>query len=119
MRKYKHLDEVTKALDSFDYQKVISFLTDDCYFQAGNLVPIKGKQEIYEMFNSFKDSLLEVTHNIDNIIEGNDSVVYYGNVQYKRKDGFELQVPVCDVFKVENNKIKEYYIFIDWSELLK
>lgn len=118
MRRFKYLDELTEALDVFDYDRVVSFLSDDCYFQAGNLPPVIGKQNISNMLNSFRDSLMKVTHRIDDVIESEDSAVYYGEVSYKKTNGFEITVPVCDVFKLRDNKIEKYYIFIDWSALL-
>lgn len=37
--------------------------------------------------------------------------------KYRNFDDSTLKVPVCDVLKIRENKITEYYIYIDWSEL--
>lgn len=113
----KHLDELSIALDNKDIEKVISFLTDDCLFQAGNNEPIQGKELIADTLNNFFDSVISTKHEVGDKFETENSVVHRGRVTYTRLDNSLLTIPFCDVFKMKGTKIAEYYIYINWSEL--
>ncbi|MBC6999823.1 nuclear transport factor 2 family protein [Cytophaga sp. FL35] len=116
-REYKHLDSLTDALDSKDTERVLSFLTEDCLFQAGNTPVVKGKKQIGEVFNSFFPQVSSISHQITDVFEFCNTLVHMGIVVYTRLDGSRLKVPFCDIFKVQNGLINEYYIYIDWSNL--
>jgi len=118
-RKYSNFDYVSKTLDSKDTEAVLAYLTDDCIFQAGNAPVVRGKAAIKNTFDQFYPAVKSIKHEITDIFESGDSVVHRGRVTYTRLDESTLTVPVCDVFKVRNNKIAEYYIYIDWSKLFK
>ena len=119
MKTYPFLDTLSPALDAKDTEKVLSLLTDDCLFQAGNTEPVKGKEAIANTLNSFFPSVKKIEHNMTDSFESGTSVVYRGMVTYTRHDDSMLTVPVCDVFKMKGDKVSEYYIYIDWSELFK
>ncbi len=119
MEKYQFLKELSPSLDRKDTQGVLAFLSDDCLFQAGNSEPVKGKEAIGNTLDNFFPNVKAINHNMTDVFESGDSVVHRGMVTYTRLDGSLLAVPVCDVFKMEDNKIKEYYIYVDWSELFK
>ncbi|MGL4652027.1 nuclear transport factor 2 family protein [Cetobacterium sp.] len=116
-RKYKNFDNLSKALDSKNTEVVLEYLTDNCIFQAGNIPAVQGKEAIKNIFDQFYLAVKSITHEITDIFESGDSVVQRGTVTYTRLDGSTLKVPVCDVLKISDNKIAEYYIYIDWSEL--
>lgn len=118
-RKYSSFDHLSKALDSKNTEAVLAYLADDCIFQAGNAPAIQGKAAIKNTFDQFYPAVKSINHEITDIFESDDSVVQRGTVTYTRLNGSTLTVPVCDVFKVRDNKITEYYIYIDWSELFK
>ncbi len=115
--RYGYLEGLSPSLDAKDTEKVLSFLTDDCVFQAGNLEPVKGKKAIAETLNGFFPVVKIIEHEMSDTFESGDSVVHRGIVTYTRLDDTTLTVPVCDVFKMRDNKIAEYYIYIDWSNL--
>ena len=116
-RRYAHVDQMTPALDAQDVETILSLLTDDCYFQAGNTPAVTGKEVIGRVFRDFFPRLKQVQHEIRDIFESEDRAVYCGYVTYTRPDDTELRVPVCDVFELVDNKIRAYYIYIDWSAL--
>lgn len=118
-RRYEHLDTFSKLLDSQQTDKVLECLSDDCLMQAGNSEPIRGKEAIRKTFEDFYPLTKSVAHNITDISESGDTLMHRGEVTYTRLDNSTLTVPVCDVFKMKDGKINEYYIYIDWSELFK
>lgn len=118
-RNYGFLDQLSLYLDSKNTDRILEFLTDDCLLQAGNSEIVKGKEGIKQIFDSFFPNVKNIEHDLTDSFENGNSVVYRGTVTYTRLDDSTLTVPVCDVFKMEDNLIKEYYIYIDWSELFK
>ena len=116
-RKFAHIDTLSETLDSQDVDKVLEYLTEDCLFTAGNSESIQGKKDIKSTLNSFFDSVKSTRHRLSDIFESDNSLVHRGDVTYTRLDNTKLTVPFCDVFKIRDNKIAEYTIYIDWSEL--
>ncbi|WP_430817424.1 nuclear transport factor 2 family protein [Carboxylicivirga sp. RSCT41] len=116
-RKFKNIDALSEALDAKLLDRVLSFLTEDCLFVAGNGEVVKGKANIRKVFEGFFPAVRSTAHNVSDIFESGNSLVHRGTVTYTRLDGSQLTVPFCDIFKMEGTLINEYYIYIDWSEL--
>ena len=92
-------------------------LTEDCFFQAGNAPLLSGKGRIREVLVRFFGSVKAIRHELNDYIESGNTAVYRGHVTCTRPDDSTLTVPVCDVFKLQGDKIEAYYIYIDWSAL--
>jgi ketosteroid isomerase-like protein len=116
-RKFKHVDALSAALDGKQLENVLGFLTDDCIMIAGNGDPVKGKDQIGNVFESFFPAIKSTEHHVTDIFESGNSLVHRGTVTYTRLDHSQLTIPFCDVFKMEGDLIREYNIYIDWSEL--
>ena len=116
-RKFSNVDKISEALDSKNLEKVLEYLTDDCVLIAGNGDPVKGKENISKVFEGFFPAVKSTAHDVTDIFESGESLVYRGTVTYTRLDNSQLTVPFCDVFKIKGDLISEYYIYIDWSEL--
>ncbi|MCT4615949.1 MAG: nuclear transport factor 2 family protein [Marinifilaceae bacterium] len=116
-RKFKAIDSLSTDLDNKNMDAVLSYLTEDCKFTAGNSDQITGKNSIQEVFQVFFSSVKSTKHDVQDIFESGDSLVHRGFVTYTRLDETQLCVPFCDVFKMRDGKICEYIIYIDWSEL--
>ncbi len=114
---YTQLDSLSQALDNKDVERVLSYLSPECLFQAGNNPPVRGQENIRATLEAFFPSVKSIKHDLYDSFSSGKSVVYRGSVVYERLDGSMLKVPVCDVFKMEGGKIKEYYIYIDWNAL--
>jgi limonene-1,2-epoxide hydrolase len=118
-RRYGHVDSLSEALDNKQLNRVLAFLTDDCVFVAGNGEPVRGKGNIKIVFEEFFQAIKSTAHIVTDMFESDDSLVNRGDVTYTRLDNSVLTVNFCDVFKMRGDLIKEYYIYIDWSELFK
>ncbi len=116
-RKYRKIDQLSKALDAKNIDKVLNYLDKDCIFQAGNQEIIQGKEQIRLLLEGFFKNVNATKHNIKDIFESDTFLVHRGTVTYTRLDHSILSVPFCDVFKMKEEKIIEYTIYIDWSEL--
>ncbi|MEM9366643.1 MAG: nuclear transport factor 2 family protein [Planctomycetota bacterium] len=117
MTDYSHLESFSPAIDTMVTDNVLAYLSDDCMLQAGNANPITGKEAIKDVFENLYASIRAIHHQIDDHFSAGDKVVYRGTVTYRRKDDSMLTVPFCDVFRIKDDKICEYFIYIDWHEL--
>lgn len=89
-----------------DREKILSCLTDDIVWIMPGFIDIKGK----EAFNrEITNDLFEGYPSIQVIrmVEENNIVIAEGAVQCKIKAGGLLDALFCDVFHMENGKIKQ------------
>lgn len=111
--------ELFKAIDTKDTDKFCSFITDDGVFRFGNMPPVTGQEKIHELVGGFFDSLKGLAHTVPDTWEIGDVVIIRGEVTYTRNDDTRHTVPFCNVFRMDGDKIADYAIYIDNSELYK
>ena len=107
------------SIDSMNTDNFVSHLADDAVFTMGDAPAISGKDNIHEGVGQFFNSIKGLSHTVDNIVISGNDVVTPGSVTYTRHDDTTLTVSFCNVYKLENDKIKDYNVFIDLSQLYK
>lgn len=99
---------VTAYMEAFsisDHEKILACLTDDVVWEMHGVYHLSGKAAFDKEIenDAFVGSpVISVTR----MIEENNIVVAEGTVQGKRKDGGLLNAVFCDVFHMENGKIR-------------
>lgn len=111
------IDELFAAIDKKDAISFSEFLTDDCMFRFGNQQPVTGKPEVQSYVAAFFDSIQDIEHHIEDVLKTDGTIVCHGTVTYTRHSGTQLSIPFADVFKMVGQRIQEYLIFADTSEL--
>ncbi|MBM4256559.1 MAG: nuclear transport factor 2 family protein [Deltaproteobacteria bacterium] len=106
-----------RALDAFDANTFASFLTDDAIFVFGNAEPLKGKQTIRDGVAQFFASIKAIRHDLVESWTVPDAIICRGIVTYTRHSGSQLKVPFANVFKLQNERIQGYLIYIDNTQL--
>ena len=106
-----------QALDAFDANTFASFLTEDAIFVFGNADPLKGKLTIRDGVAAFFASIAAIRHDLIETWAVPDAIICRGTVHYTRHNGTQLQVPFANVFKLRNERIQEYLIYIDNTQL--
>ena len=100
---------VEKYMDGFrisDHEKILSCLTDDVSWYMPGFIQLTGKEAFdKEIENDFFEG--RPTIQITRMIEENNIVVAEGSVQCKIKAGGMLDAVFCDVFEMQNGKIKK------------
>jgi ketosteroid isomerase-like protein len=110
--------EVFQSVDNSDTRKFLSFLSEDAVFRFANLPEVKGKKDIGAFLDNFFSSIDHTTHSNLSEWQIGDTWFITGTVTYTRKDGTELSVPFANQFNLtKDDKIKDYLIFVDNSEL--
>ena len=110
-------DLYSNAVDRKDVDHLSSFLLDDVQFRIGNHDPVHGKSAVLEANRAFFASITSMTHTIDNICSQDDDVVCNGSVDYIRLDGSAHSVTFATVLKLENDKIADFSVYADLSQL--
>ena len=89
-----------------DHEKILSCLTEDVKWEVPGMFSINGKEAFDKEIenDNFEGS---PAIQIIRLIEENDIVVAEGAVQSKMKGGGMLDALFCDVFHMENGKIRQ------------
>ncbi|WP_455209050.1 nuclear transport factor 2 family protein [Kaarinaea lacus] len=117
MRNISWLNELFQAIDKQDTSKFLSFLTDEVFFRFGNAEPVHGKNNVGNIVKGFFESVKTIQHDITEAWTIDNTTVCHGFVTYTRHDDTTLMVPFANIFNMEGNKICEYLIYADISQL--
>lgn len=94
-----------EAFGKTDHAEILSCLTDDVEWIIPGMFHVKGKEGFDSVIENDEFSgHPEIT--VTRLTEGGDVVVAEGTVRSARKDGGRLNVVFCDVFIMENGKIR-------------
>jgi uncharacterized protein len=100
---------VTRYIDGFresDHEKVLSCLTDNVLWEMPGFYQLTGKEAFdREIENDAFEPNPEII--VVRLVEEDDIVIAEGKVRSKRKDGGILEAVFCDVFHMEEGKIKQ------------
>jgi len=108
-----------QAIDNFDTDTFVSFLDENAIFRFGNMPPVNGKDNIQPFIAGFFQSIKAIRHDQIETWEMEGVKLMNGRVTYTRHDGSELTVFFSNTFKMRGDKIGEYLIFVDTSELYR
>lgn len=101
-----------------DRARILSCLTDDVEWEIPGVFHLRGKDEFAKHIvdEGFVSSpAITVTR----LTEGNDLVVAEGSVRTQRQDGTFLNLAFCDVFEMQEGKIRRLVSYLmetqgDW-----
>ncbi|GMV52565.1 MAG: nuclear transport factor 2 family protein [Chlorobi bacterium] len=111
------LKELFAAVDASDADAFASYFTSDGTFRFGNADPVSGIQAVRDAVAGFFASIKSLKHDILVTADTGNVIAAHGYVTYTRHNDTTLRVPVCSVLHMDNGKIKEYFVFIDASQL--
>lgn len=106
-----------QAIDNKDTETFLSFLSDDAVFRFGNIPPVEGRENIGQFLDNWFPTIRSVSHDQIEIWEAEGVKIMNGRVTYTRHDGSKLPVFFSNTFKMKGEKIREYFIFVDTSQL--
>ena len=95
-----------------DHEQILSCLTDDIEWEMPGAFHLFGKESFdKEIENEAFVGSPEIV--ITRLIEEKNVVVAEGKVTAKKRDGGILKAVFCDVFYMENNKIKRLTSYLN------
>lgn len=113
----EQIRKLFESIDNLDIAGFLEFLSDDVHFKFGNQDPVNGKENLRNSLDVFFKSIKSISNDIIDIWEQKGVIICRGVVSYTRHDNSILSVPFVNIFKMEQNLIKEYLIYADISNL--
>ena len=113
------VSEVYQSIDKADAKRFASFITPYGSFQFANVPAVKGNKAVEEFVDGFFKSLKGISHSNLEWWSTQDVIFVNGNVKYLRHNNTALEVPFSCTWKMKDELIDQYEIYIDNSELYK
>lgn len=109
--------ELFASIDRMDTTKFVSFMTENAVFTFGNAPSAEGKENVFQVVDGFFKSIKAIRHHDLQSFDNGEYVIVRGSSTYTRHNDSTLTVPFCNVFKMNNQLIEDYRIYIDLSTL--
>lgn len=107
----KTIETYIDGFNKSDHAQILSCLTDDIIWEMPGAFHLEGKKAFDgEIENPNFEGKPVVT--ISRMTEENDIVIAEGIVKGTRKGGEPFSAAFCDVFEMQNNKIKKLIGYI-------
>ncbi|MBN2009695.1 nuclear transport factor 2 family protein [candidate division KSB1 bacterium] len=107
------------AIDKMDVEKFSSFLKQDATFRFGNAAQVAGVNNIKTGLAQFYQSIKKLSHKLLDVWEVDNAVICRGDVTYTRFDDSTVTLPFVDIFKMDDDAIADYLIYIDLAPLFQ
>jgi ketosteroid isomerase-like protein len=111
------VNDLFQAIDKRDTEAFLTFLSDDVFFRFGNAEPAHGKNNVGNVVRGFFNSIKGIQHDINETWSMDGKTVCHGFVTYTRLDDTSLTVPFAVILQTNMDKIHEYLIYADVSQL--
>jgi len=109
--------KIFNIIDNKDTDGFLSYFTNESSFRFANAEAVTGLQNIRQTLDYFFNSIKGLKHEIRNTWTHPDSLIFNGNVTYTRLNDSTLTVPFVTIINLSGEKVKEYLIYVDASEL--
>ena len=105
---------VDRYMDGFrrsDHEQILSCLTEDIEWVLPGVFHVRGK-EAFDGHIEDEGFVGSPVITIARLIEENDVVVAEGSVLARRKDGAVLRLVFCDVFEMQDGKVRRLVSYL-------
>jgi ketosteroid isomerase-like protein len=110
----KHwFSELYENVDAMRLDAFVAGLTPDVEVVVGNNPAMKGRQAVKEGIGHFWSTIAGLKHHFVNVVEGHGLTFLEAKVDYRRKDGREVTVPVVSVLERNGELVKSLRIYMD------
>lgn len=111
------LVEMFAAVDAFDVDTFLTFLSPDCEFRFANNPSLYGHDAIRGMLEGLFSAIKGVSHDDVEAWVTPDATICTGKVTYVRLNDTTLTVPFAVIFRLDHKLVRQYMIFVDNSQL--
>jgi ketosteroid isomerase-like protein len=104
------------ALDGGDIELMVRYMTEDVVTTFGNSPELTGKAAFHKMFRDVAESVSGVRHEIHDLWQVAQEIsvlVARMTVTYTRHDGTMINLPCCNVFRMRDNLVSHYNVYMD------
>ena len=107
------LADLFGAIDAKDVEAFGAHLTEDAAFRFGSQEGVQGRDAVCDYVAAFFDSIQALEHTLTAIWRDEGALVCEGRVTYTRHDETQVTLPFVDVFRLRDDAISEYLIYMD------
>jgi hypothetical protein len=100
-------------VDAMRLDAFVAGLTPDVEVVVGNNPAMNGRQAVKEGIGHFWSTISGLKHHVVNVVEGQGLTVLEAKVDYSRKDGRQVTVPVVTVLERNGDLVKSLRIYFD------
>jgi ketosteroid isomerase-like protein len=104
---------IFEAFDAKDVSALAAFMTDDVRLRLGNVETVQGRSAFVEAVNAFVASVAGFRHDVIDVWSDGDTLIAELDVHYTRRDGREVSVPGCNVFRLRDGSVADYRTYMD------
>ena len=110
----KHwFSDMYASVDAMRLDDFVACLTQDVEVVVGNNPAMQGRQAVKEGIGYFFSTINGMKHNFVNVVEGQGLTFLETKVDYQRKDGRQVTVPVVTVLERNGELVKSLRIYFD------
>lgn len=100
-------------IDAMRLDEFVAGLTPDVEVVVGNNPAMKGRQAVKEGIGGFWSTIEGLKHNVVNVVEGHGLTFLEAKVDYRRKDGRQVTIPVVSVLERKGELVGSLRIYLD------
>jgi ketosteroid isomerase-like protein len=100
-------------VDAMRLDDFVAGLTQDVEVVVGNNPAMRGRQAVKEGIGHFFSTIAGLKHHFVNVVEGQGLTFLEAKVDYQRKDGRQVTVPVVTVLERNGDLVKSLRIYFD------
>jgi ketosteroid isomerase-like protein len=105
------VEEYMEGFRNTDRQRILSCLADDVEWQIPGAFHVRGKQQFDDHIVG-PDFVDNPAITVTRLTEADDVVVAEGSVRTQRKDGTFLNLAFCDVFEMQDGRIRRLISYL-------
>jgi catechol 2,3-dioxygenase-like lactoylglutathione lyase family enzyme len=109
--------QLYREVDAKNIDFLAESLNSEVNFRIGENPMLTDKESVLIANKGFFASIHSMKHQLDAIWVDGNQVGGYGQVDYVRLDGSEHSAKFSTALTIINNKIKDYFVFADLSQL--
>ena len=116
----KHfIQSLYQAVDAKNIDYLKEVIGEVIHFRIGNHPAVTDKVAVLEANRNFFSSIQSMKHDLSVIWQDGEYIGCHGVVHYTRLDGSEMSAGFSTTLKMQQDKLKEYLVFADLSQLFK
>jgi hypothetical protein len=100
-------------VDAMRLDAFVAGLSPDVEVVVGNNPAMKGREAVKQGIGHFWSTIAGLKHHFVNVVEEQGLTVLEAKVDYQRKDGREVTVPVVTVLERNGELVKSMRIYLD------
>lgn len=118
MERETWIREMFAALDRESVPGLFPYLHDDVVWRFAGYPPGDGKDSFAEGWSAMSGRVKALEHAVQTVWCQGDAIFCHGEVSYHLRDAPTVVAPFATVFRLRDEKISEYLIYVDASAVI-